>query len=410
MFLRRSYLISVAGAALLMLLEPASASAQTADELFDARTLQEIRLFVNAQDLQLLHQNFADNTYYPADLLWRDQRVRNIGIRSRGSGSRNGTKLGLKLDFNNYVDGQKFLGFKDLVLDNLWQDPAMLRERTSMALFARLGQPAPREAFVRLYINDTYQGLYAIVEPVDKDFLKRTTGENDGYLFEYEWVSNFYGEDLGDELAPYKAIFSAETHEDEPDYALYQDVRFMFREINAQDDAGWVDRVDDFLDLKQFVTQAAIESYLSELDGLIGAWGMNNFYLYRPGNSRQHRLFPWDKDNTFQTGDSSVLLRAEENNILRRALARDDLRALYLQVLEDCARTSLQDDWMAQEIAITGDLVTAAAHEDTLKPVTNAAFDAALQFLKDFAATRPANVLQQIAILRGETPPEQSVP
>lgn len=409
MVFRRSSLIFAAGAALFLLLEPAPVSAQTADELFDARTLQEIRLFVNAQDLQLLHQNFADNTYYPADMVWRDARVRNIGIRSRGSGSRNGTKLGLKLDFNNYVDGQKFLGFKDLVLDNLWQDPGMLRERTSMALFARLGQPAPREAFVRLYINDTYQGLYAIVEPVDKDFLKRTTGENDGYLFEYEWVDNFYGEDLGEDLAAYKARFSPETHEDEPDYALYQDVYYMFREVNAQDTAGWENRVDDFLDLRQFVTQAAIETFLSELDGLIGGWGMNNFYLYRPGGSRQHRLFPWDKDNTFQASDSSILLRAEENHILSRALARDDLRALYLQVLEDCAHAAVQDDWLAQEIAITGDLVTASAHEDTLKPISNADFDAALQFLKDFAAARPANVLKQIAILKGEAPPEDSV-
>jgi spore coat protein CotH len=404
--------IAVTAAALFLgLVDRTSVSAQTADDLFDPRTLQEIRLAVNAQDLQLLHQNFADNTYYPADLVWRDQRVRNIGIRSRGSGSRNGTKLGLKLDFNNYVDGQKFLGFKDLVLDNLWQDPAMLRERTSMALFARLGLPAPREAFVRLYINDAYQGLYAIVEPVDKDFLKRTTGEDEGYLFEYEWTFNFYGEDLGDDLAPYKALFSPETHEDEPDFALYRDIRFLFREVNAQEDAGWEDRVDDFLDLKQFVTQAAIEAYLSELDGLIGGWGMNNFYLYRPGTSRQHRVFPWDKDNTFQSAESSVLLRAEENHILKRALERDDLRAVYLQTLENCAQASLQDDWLAQEIAITADLVTPSAHEDTLKPVTNAQYDAGIQSLKDFAATRPLFVLQQIAVLRGEVaPPESSVP
>ncbi len=102
----------------------------------------------------------------------------------------------------------------------------------------------------------------------------------------------------------------------------------MFREVNAQDTAGWENRVDDFLDLRQFVTQAAIETFLSELDGLIGGWGMNNFYLYRPGGSRQHRLFPWDKDNTFQASDSSILLRAEENHILSRALARDDLRAV----------------------------------------------------------------------------------
>ena len=42
-----------------------------------------------------------------------------------------------------------------------------------MALFARLGLPAPREAHTRLYVNGEYAGLYSIVEAVDKVFLDR---------------------------------------------------------------------------------------------------------------------------------------------------------------------------------------------------------------------------------------------
>ena len=45
-----------------------------------------------------------------------------------------------------------------------------MHERISMQLFKKLGLVAPREIFARLFINNTYSGLYAIVESVDKHF------------------------------------------------------------------------------------------------------------------------------------------------------------------------------------------------------------------------------------------------
>ena len=41
-------------------------------------------------------------------------------------------KPALRIDFNRYVAGQEFLGLKSLALDNLWQDPSMIRERLAM--------------------------------------------------------------------------------------------------------------------------------------------------------------------------------------------------------------------------------------------------------------------------------------
>ena len=115
----------------------------------------------------------------PADFVWNGQKVANVGIRSRGRGSRNAHKPGLKVDFDRYATGQKFLGLKSLVLDNLAQDPSGIHETVSMAFYARLGIPTPREAHVRLYVRGEYIGLYALIESVDKDFLKRVFGHQD---------------------------------------------------------------------------------------------------------------------------------------------------------------------------------------------------------------------------------------
>lgn len=389
--------------AVLWLMSPVhagTASAQTAEELFDPSTLHEIRLFINSRDLQQLRRNFELNTYYTADLLWRNVRVRNVAVRSRGTGSRNGSKLGLLVDIDRYSTRQRFLGLTALVLDNAWQDPSFMRDQLAMATFRRMGQAAPRASFARLFINNQYEGLYGITEPIDDRFLERSFAETGGYAFEYHWVRQFYGESLGDDLAAYKPLFEPQNHTLDADATLYGPIRSLLSEVNAAEDPVWRERVSTWLDLEQFVTQVAIETFLSELDGLLGYDGMNNFYLYRGAGTSRHRIIPWDRDNALQSVDSSIFLRADENIILRRALAFDDLRALYLDVLEGCARAALEDAWLEAQIEQLVPVIEAAALEDPKKPFSNEQFAQQTEFLREFARARPAFVLREVARAR----------
>jgi spore coat protein CotH len=174
--------------AAISLVVPVTAAAQTQADLFDDSSLQEIRLVVSARDWQTLKANADLNTYYRADLKWRNITVRNVGIRSRGSGTRNGIKPGLKVDFNRYISNQMFLGLRGVVLDNNYSDSTVIRESVTMKMFDRMGVPAPREAHTRLFINNEYAGIYTIVEAVDRTFVSRVFGadeadvESGGYL------------------------------------------------------------------------------------------------------------------------------------------------------------------------------------------------------------------------------------
>ena len=376
------------------------ASAQTAEDLFDPSTLHEVRLFINSRDLQRLRAEFQLNTYYTADLLWRGVRVRNVAVRSRGTGSRSGTKLGLLVDVDRYSPRQRFLGLSSLVLDNLWQDPSFIREQLAMAIFRRRGQPAPRTSFARLFINNRYEGLYAVTEPIDEVFLERSFGETGGYAFEYHWVRPFYGEPLGDDLAAYRPLFEPQNHVLEADATLYGPIRSLLNEVNAADDPVWRERVSTSMDLEGFVTQAAIETFVSELDGLLGYEGMNNFYLYRDAGTARHHVVPWDRDNAFQSIDSSIFLRADQNVILRRALAFDDLRTLYLDVLEGCARAALEDDPLGAQIERLAALIERAALDDPKKQFSNELFAQQIEFLRAFARERPGFVLREVARAR----------
>jgi len=395
---QRRFFICAIALALSAAAAPRPAAAQSADEVFDATTLHEVRLLINSKDLQLLRANFTENTYYPADMVWGSERVRNVGVRSRGAGSRNGVKLGLRIDFDRYTSDQRFAGLSSLVLDNLLQDPSMVREQVSMAFFNRIGVPAPRESFCRLFINNEYQGVYALVEEIEPEFVDRTLGEDNGYLFEYHWVAPFRGEDLGTPGA-YKPLFEPRNHESDSDSVLYGSISDLFREA-ATTDATTRERIERFLDVPSFITLVAAENFLAENDGLLGYAGMNNLYMYRLAGTTRQRFLPWDKDNTFLQIDFPILSRIDDNQLSRQLLAFEDLRAQYLETLAACARAAADEDWLQNEIARSSALIADAAHQDTRKLFSNEEFDAGVEFVKAFAAERPPFVLASLAGVR----------
>ena len=151
---------------------------------------------------------------------------------------------------------------------------------------------------------------------------------------------------------------------------LYAPIRDLFREANGTEDAVWRERVEQFIDLRQVVRHVAIETFLTEDDGFIGAFGMNNFYLYRPAGSSIHRLLPWNKDNTFADVNRSIFARTNENVLIDRALGCSDLRVLYLDVLDECARSAADGDCRAAMASrsVFGQVRVHAGHRRAARP------------------------------------------
>jgi spore coat protein CotH len=386
---------------LAMLLAAAPAAAQGQAELFDQTSVQEIRLFVNSRDLAAFRAHTELNTWYPADLTWRNIRVRNVGIRSRGQGSRNPIKPGYRVDVAHYTTGQTFVGLSSLVLDNIWQDDSQLRERLAFTMFEKAGLPAPRESFCRLYVNNEYQGLYAITEEIDGNFAKRVTGETDGTVFEYHWSADgiWRAEDLGT-IAAYKPKLEPRTHVLDADSTLYNPIVSLFKEVSGPDDAVWRSRVEQYIDLNQFMTHVAIEEFIGENDGVLGYAGMNNFYLYRDQGTSKHRLFVWDKDQSFIVATDTAVKRTDDNVVFRRAMTYPDLREVYLSTLEQCARIAQTDDFLLNEIDRLVGVIFDAARSDPKKQFDNDRWDLAVAYLRDFAARRPTIVLDDVARAR----------
>ena len=372
------------------------------DALFDDTVVQDIRLELNAADWQTLKANFRADTYYPADLRWRDQVVRGAGIRSRGLGTRSSTKPGLRVDFNQFVSDQTFLGLKSLVLKNNLTDPSNMRERMSMLLFRRMGFPASREVTARLFVNGDFAGVYTLVESVDRDFLQRVFSENDGFLFSYEWTFRYYFTDLGTDPRVYVPYpFHPETREADPQPEVIVE---MVQTINHS--PNFATAMPTYLDLRKFMRQIAVETCLADRDDFLGDFGMANFFLYRPPNTKQFVILPWDKSEAFSHPQFSIFQNIRfggpPNQLMSRAIAVPELYTLYLDTLVECATamsapgTGDPRGWLEREIERENAQIRDFAFSDPVKPFSNGDYDAEVFRLIDFARQRPSFIVQEV--------------
>lgn len=391
-------------------MSPATARAQVQQsDLFDDTTLQEVRLVLNSQDWATLKAKDDENTYYPADLTWKGVTVRNLGIRSRGSGTRNGVKPGLRLDFNRYLTNQTFLGMRALVLDNGYSDPSTIRESVAMKLYAGIGLPTPREAHAKLYVNNEYVGVYIIVDSVDRTFIERVFGtdegntEQGGYLYEFKWQFYWYLEYLGPSLETYAPLFKPQTRDTDSLVTIYTPIEGMIRAINQAPDDQFVSAVGQYLDLNEFMKYLAVEQFTAEWDGFAGNWATNNFYLYRFRSNNIIQILPWDKDHAFTYVDVPTDFRLNENVLTRRAMAIPALRQVFYDTLLQLASIAEATDpndsrpYLQREVERQYGLVTDALAADTLMPFTVDQSQADYEFLRQFGYGRSAYVRCDVA-------------
>jgi spore coat protein CotH len=381
------------------------------EQFFDDTIVHDVKLTINERDWDSLKANYLDNTM-----------VRNVGIRSRGLGSRSGVKPGLRVDFDYYSPSQKFLGLKSVVLRNNTQDPSNMRERVSMLFFRQLGMRAPREAHARLYIRGVYSGLYTIVESIDKTFLKKNFLEDEGHLYEYKFdvaapLPYNFGY-LGADPALYTPLlFKPQTNESDPRGEFLER---LFWTINQSSDAVWRTAMAEFLDLGRFIRHVAIENFLADQDGLAGDYGPNNFYVYRYVGRNLFRFLPWDKSQAFWEAPSaaySIFRNIEDgpethrNRLVVRALKDPELRELYLNTLLECAdaAVALPDPdsvpppafaelgWLEGEIKREYEQIRDAVLSDPNKISSSSDFEKAYSDMRTFARLRSDAVREQVA-------------
>src|SRR5712691_4137532 len=369
--------------------------AASVNALMDGSALNDVWIHINPRDWEDLHTHYLENTYYPVDFDWQGKKVRNAGVRVRGKTTRNGHKPSLRVDFSRYVGGQTLFGLKAIVLNSLWQDPSMIRDRLSMLVFRMLGIPAPRQAHVRLFVgaNREYAGVYAVSEEIDDTFVAATLQDHDGYLFEFHHQDNDdWGlEDPGPDLRWYLPRFEPRTHETASDTTLYMPIRSLVEAVNDARASDLETDLGAHVDVRTFITELAVQMFVAQTDGLVGGVGMNNFYLYRFAGSQLSLLIPWDQDNSFSQISMPPWQHLESNVLTAKIWSESKYRDMYLNALLDIA-DRVGDGWLEREAIREYQQIREAAYADPLAPYPQERFEEDQALVRQFARERAAIV------------------
>jgi spore coat protein CotH len=294
-----------------------------------------------------------DFEYVKADVELDGQKLNDIGLRFKGNGtymmSAASRKRPMKIDFNRFVDGQKFHGMQQLNLHNNVMDPTHVRQALSYPVFQTAGVPSPRTAFAEVSLTSDGEcdheplGLYTLVEEIDKAFLRRHFQTDKGMLLKPEGTQGL--EYKGEDWAAYEWF----EPKSKPKKGEAQRLIDLTRLIHKADDEQFRREIGSLLDTNQFASFLAANTLLSNMDSFLTQ--VHNYYLYLPPKSDKFVFLPWDLDLSmgafFMAGSAEQLQdlsishpHVGENKLIERLIAWDDFNKTYRKHLqrltEDC--------------------------------------------------------------------------
>lgn len=274
-----------------------------AQNLYNPTSIKEIRLNFNRQDWDKYLDSIkkaGDDTRLKGTLTIDGQKFENVGVRYKGNSSYFGTrkKGNNKLPFNIKLDKKQKIETKYdvLKLSNVNRDPSFVREMLSYEI-VNTYMPAPQCNFAKVYVNDTYLGLYNNVEAINDDFLKNQFGKK-GWLVKCDpdWqaeepkncpkgdkASLMY---LGEDSTCYRPFYEVEKN------GSWKDFINMTRVLNLEPD-----KIERVLNVDQALWMLALNTVMVNLDSYTGMFS-HNYYLYRIADGRFTPLM-WDLNMSF---------------------------------------------------------------------------------------------------------------
>ena len=251
---------------------------------------------VNRADItlpQTSYNNLQANgkgDYQPAQMVFTTKNgpseKLDVGLRLKGGlGSLRNLdgKAAFKVKMNFAVKGQRLYGIKKFTFNNMVQDPSMLHEAVTYRLFRAMGVPAPRVGYVRVFVNGIDYGLHANIETYDTSSLKRWYTSTQ-HLYE----GSYWVQDIIDSQFQSLQV-------DEGDLNNRDDLAAL-SSTNNLTGAEWFSKVQEYLDLNEFVTEMAVERYTGHWDGY--AWTIKNNYYAHSTNNGLFTILPWGTDQT----------------------------------------------------------------------------------------------------------------
>jgi putative membrane-bound dehydrogenase-like protein len=277
---------------------------------------------------------------------------KDIGLRYSGNASymasAGGLKRSLLVDLAR-SDHADFHGLRAMQLQGGALDPSKAREALAFALFREAGVPAPRTALAEVTLTvpgrheKAYLGLYTLVEPVDRAFLKDRFHADKGLLVRPQGLRglDFLGDDWEKYRGPYRPL-----SEPTPDEAKRL-IEFL-RLVQQADDERFRKEIASCLDVDEFLRFMAVQAMIANADGFFTL--AYNYSLFLDPRTNRFVFIPGDQELSFANfammGSADQLTDMSlahpyggQNKLADRLLAIPEVREAQQKILKDLAST-----------------------------------------------------------------------
>jgi len=171
------------------------------EELFDPTVVHTLDIRVEEGVWETFLATATNKEYIPCTVVIDGDICENVGLRAKGNSSmqrvtqaRNG-RYSLKIEFDQYVDGQLYKGLDKLALNNLVQDDSAMRDFLAYRMMHEFGVAAPLCSYIYITVNGEDWGLFLAVEAIEDSFLQRNYGLFHGELYKPDSFGNDNGDD-----------------------------------------------------------------------------------------------------------------------------------------------------------------------------------------------------------------------
>ena len=281
-------------------IQKASAMPGYVHRLFDDSRVHTID--IQMEDWDGFLETALEEAYSPCTVVIDGEVFERVGIRAKGNNSLRLTekyglsRYSLKLEFDQYADGNSYYGLDKFSLDSSFQDNSYLKSYLAYDMMRFMEVPSPLCSYVWVTVNGEDWGLFLAVEEPEEAFCRRNFGTDFGQLYKPDYRSlNAENADMAlkyvdenpdsyDNISR-KAKFKA-SDEDK------QRVIDALRVLSTGED------LETAIDVDEVLRYFTVQVFVVNMDSYLGRTG-HNYFLYEEDGILQ--ILPWDYNLAFGT-------------------------------------------------------------------------------------------------------------
>ncbi|TCP59178.1 spore coat protein H [Tumebacillus sp. BK434] len=351
-------------------------------------------LFIHPADLQALRSDSESDDPVPARLKLGG-RAYQTDISYRGAYTRRFKKKSYCLTFRSPNICQ---GAREWHLNAEYADPSMIRNKLSFDFFHQLGHLAPDSRYIQLKLNGVNQGVYLQLESVDDLFLKKRSLPPGILYYAVDNDANFsllspIDEDVKAALEDGYKLKTGEKGD-------FRHLRELVYTINTTPQADFA---------KVIATRLEIEPYFNWLAGVVCTQNFDafiqNYALYRNGETGKFLLIPWDFDGTWGRNLRGKRLRHDfvpitgYNTLTARLLAVPAYRSMYRERMTRILETDFTPETLEPTVQKLLQTIRPAIAADPYLQGRLERFDAEYDVILAYIRNRNAFLREQLPTL-----------